>query len=53
MLRVFVEWTDVFVTSSQKFCAHLDVPLVVFLFDGDVIVQVLRHVLGHGIGKSD
>ena len=42
-----------FVTCSRKFSAHLDVPFVVFPFDGDVIVQVLRHVLGHGFGKGD
>ena len=40
-----------FVTSSQKFCAHLDEPFVVFPIDGDVIFQVFKHVLGHGFGR--
>ena len=40
-----------FVTSSQKFCAHRDEPFVVFPIDGDVIFQVFKHVLGHGFGR--
>ena len=39
-------------TSSQKVCAHFDVPFVVFPFGG-VIVQVLRRVLGHEFGEGD
>ena len=30
-----------FVNGSQKFRAHLEVPFVVFPFDGDVIVHSL------------
>ena len=51
-LRVFVDG-HVFVTCSQKCGAHFDVPFLVFPVDGDVPVQILRHVLGHGFGKSD
>ena len=43
---------DAFATCSQEFCVHFDVPFVAFPFGG-VIVQVLRHVLGHRLRKGD
>ena len=45
MLRVGPLMEDAFVTCSQEFC-------VAFPFGG-VIGQVLRHVMGHRLGKGD
>ena len=43
---------DAFVAGSQEIGAHFQVPFVVFFFRG-VTVQILRHVLGVGLGKGD
>ena len=41
---------EAFVARSQEIVAHFQVPFFAFPF-GNVTVQVLRHVLGDGLGR--